>query len=285
MDKPIFTPGFVGVEEVLRPAGYHIVLVSAPDVAGEVQAIETLRSQQVDGFIFVSLSHCTSNEHLLQLQNDGFPVVLVNRCTDDLSFNLVNWGDREAARAATMHLLNLGHTRIGTITGPVERLPTRRSAVERYAGWVQALAEQGLPVRKEWVVDGEYSYEGGFRAIETLLATGRSGGELPGALFIANDAMAIAALKALHQAGVHVPQDIAIVTVGDPPTAAYTIPALTTFSLPTHEAGRMAANILLDWLAAAEAPIVQEGPVVQQVTLRFHPVVRESCGARTAGHA
>ena len=282
VDNPIFTPVFVGVEEVLRPAGYHIVLVSAPDVEGEMQAIETLRSQQVDGFIFVSLSRCISNEHLLQLQHDGFAVVLVNRCTDDPSFNLVNWGDREAAFAATLHLIDLGHTRIGTIRGPATQTPARRSAIERHAGWMQALAEHGLPVNEEWVVDGEYSYEGGFRAIETLLATGRSAGQLPDALFIANDAMAIAALKALHQAGVRVPQDMAIVTVGDPPTAAYTIPALTTFSLPTHEAGRVAAQMLLDWLTGMQAPVVQEGPVVQQVTLRFHPVVRESCGARAS---
>ncbi len=285
VDNPIFTPVFSGVEEVLRPAGYHIVLVSAPDVAGEMQAIEMLRSQQVDGFIFVSLSLCIPNEHLLQLRNDGFPLVLVNRCIDDPTFNLVTWADREAARAATMHLLNLGHTRIGTISGPVAQMPARKSAIERHAGWMQALTEQGLPVNTDWVVDGDYSYEGGFRAIETLLAIGRSGRELPSALFIANDAMAIAALKALHQAGVRVPQDTAIVTVGDPPTAAYTIPALTTFSLPTHEAGRVAAQMLLDWLAGEEAPIVQEGPVVQQVTLRFNPVVRESCGARAAGRA
>ena len=279
VDNPIFMPVFAGVEELLRPAGYHIVLVSAPGVEAEMQAIETLRSQQVDGFIFVSLSFCTSNEHLLQLQGDGFPVVLVNRCSDDLTLNLVNWADCEAARAATMHLIGLGHTRIGTISGPMTRVPTRKSAIERYTGWLQALTEQGLPVNRDWVVEGQYSYEGGFQAVETLLTAGRSTGELPSALFIANDAMAIAALKALQQAGIRVPQDMAIVTVGDPPTAAYTIPALTTFSLPTHEAGRVAAQILLDWLTGGELP------VVQQVTLRFNPVVRESCGARAIGRA
>ena len=273
VDNPIFMPVFSGVEEVLRPAGYHIVLISAPSVEGEMQAIETLRSQQVDGFIFVSLSFCTSNEHLLQLQSDGFPLVLVNRCSDDSTLNLVNWGDREAAHAATMHLIDLGHTRIGTISGPMTSMPPRKSAIERYAGWLQALTEQRLPVHMDWVVEGQYSYEGGVQAIEALLATGRSTGELPSALFIANDAMAIAALKSLQQAGVRVPQDMAIVTIGDPPMAAYTIPALTTFSLPTHEAGRVAAHILLDWLAGGELP------AVQQVTLSFNPVVRESCGA------
>ena len=277
VDNPIFTPVFAGVEEVLRPAGYHIVLVSAPGVEGEMQAIETLRSQQVDGFIFVSLSLCTSNEHLLQLQHDGFPLVLVNRCSDDPTFNLISWADREAACAATLHLINLGHKRIGTISGPLTNVPARKSAIERHAGWLQALTEQGLPVHEDWVIDGQYTYEGGFRAIETLLASGRE--ELPSALFIANDAMAIAALKSLHQEGIRVPQDIAVVTVGDPPTAAYTIPALTTFALPTHEAGRMAAHILLDRLAGGEAP------AVQQVTLRFNPIVRESCGASAIGRA
>ncbi|GAC1373241.1 MAG: LacI family DNA-binding transcriptional regulator [Ktedonobacteraceae bacterium] len=273
VDNPLFAPVFAGVEEVLRPAGYHIVLVSAPDVEGEVRAIETLRSQQVDGFIFVSLSLCTPNEHLLHLQDDGLPLVLVNRCSDDQALNRVGWADRAVGYAATTHLLDLGHTRIGTISGPISDTPYRESAIERYAGWRLALGERGLSINMEWVINGQYSYKGGFQAVETLLSRARAGGELPSALFIANDAMAIAALKALQHAGLRIPQDIAVVTIGDPPVAAYTIPALTTFALPTHEAGRVAARILLNWLTGEEAP------EAQHVILDFSPVVRESCGA------
>ncbi len=276
VDNLLFTPVFTGVEEVLRPAGYHIVLVSAPDVEGEMRAIETLRSKQVDGFIFMSLSLCISNEHLVHLQNDGVPLVLINRCCDDQTMNLITWADCEGARIATRHLIRLGHTRIGTITGPINNVPPRKSAVERYAGWQQALAEEGLPVNMDWVVDGQYTYEGGYQATKTLLASVQEGREIPSALFIASDVMAIAALKALQGAGLRVPQDVAIVAMGDPPMAAYTIPALTTFSLPTHEAGRTAAHMLLDWLGSGE---LGRTPQIQQITLSFNAIVRESCGA------
>jgi len=274
VDNLLFTPVFMAVEEVLRPAGYHIVLVSAPDVEGEMQAIETLRSQQVDGFIFMSLSLCTSNEHLVQLQNDSVPLVLINRCSDDRTMNMISWADRDAACEATMHLIRLGHTRLGTITGPINSRPPRKSAIERYAGWRQALNAEGLPVNMDWVVDGQYSYEGGYRAVKTLLA--QEGQEIPSALFIASDVMAIAALKALQEAGLRVPQDVAVVAMGDPPMAAYTIPALTTFSLPTQEAGRIAAHMLLDWL---QPGAYLQAPAPQQITLSFHAIVRESCGA------
>ena len=99
------------------------------------------------------------------------------------------------------------------------------------------------------------------------------GQERPTALFVANDIMAVGALKALHQAGVRVPQDMAIITIGDPPFAAYTVPAPTTLALPVLEAGGLAARILLNWF--------KEGmpTQAQHITLKFTLKVRESCGA------
>src|SRR5579859_167086 len=107
IDNPLFIPVISGVEDVLRPAGYHIVLASAPDVESEIQAIETLRSQQVDGFIFMSLSICYPFDHLIRLKNEGVPFVVINRCLDDSDIPLVRWDDRGAGYLATQHLLSL----------------------------------------------------------------------------------------------------------------------------------------------------------------------------------
>ncbi len=275
VDNPLFMPVVAGVEEVLRPAGYHIVLASAPDVTGEMQAIETLRSQQVDGFIFMSLSTCISNDHLVHLQDDGVPLVVINRCIGDEAINLVSWADREAGYTATKHLMTLGHTRIGTIRGPVESVPPRKSASERHQGWLQALAEDDLPVVPHWIIDGHYTYEGGYQAAQQLLAQYGPGQERPTALFVASDVMAVGALKALYDAGLCVPRDLAIVSTGDPPVAAYTVPALTTLSHPVYEAGHVAARMLLDGFTTGKAA------ATQHITLSFFLKVRESCGART----
>jgi LacI family transcriptional regulator len=271
IDNPIFIPVITGIEEVFRPANYHIVLASAPDVENEIQAIETLRSQQVDGFIFMSLSICYPFDHLIRLKNEGVPLVVINRCLDDSDIPLVQWDDRGAGYQATQHLLSLGHTRIGTISGPIHDTPSRRSAIERHRGWLEALKEHGISVPPAWTLISDYTHEGGYKAVQQLLALRASGCELPGALFVANDVMAAGTLKALHDAGLQVPRDISVATVGDTPFAAYTIPALTTQSLPVQEAGREAAHILLEWLTHGKSS------GAQNITLKCRPQIRESC--------
>ena len=279
VDNPLFVPVVEGVEEVLRDQGYHIVLAGAPDIESEVEAIETLRAQQVDGFIFMSLSFWYPGDHLLRLQEDGVPFVVINRPISTSGFggseiNQVQLDDRGAGYTATRHLLDLGHTHIGTISGPIENKPARRSAIDRHRGWQEALRERGLSARPEWIVVGDYTYEGGYQAVRQILAQGEeSGAGYPSALFVASDVMAVGALKALHQAGKRVPQDVALVTTGDPPFAAYTIPSLTTLSHPVAEAGRLAARILLDWFKEGKPA------QAQNVTLSFTLKVRESCGA------
>jgi LacI family transcriptional regulator len=125
-----------------------------------------------------------------------------------------------------------------------------------------------------WAVAGYYTYEGGYQAIRQLLAQAAERAARPTALFIANDMMAVGALKALYDAGLHVPQDMAIITLGDPPFAAYTAPALTTLELPVVEAGQIAARLLVDWIKTGKPA------QTQHITLKFDLRIRESCGFR-----
>jgi LacI family transcriptional regulator len=276
IDNHLFIPVIAGIENILRPAGYHIVLASAPSVEDEIQAIETLRSQQVDGFIFMSLSLRYSFDHLLRLKDESVPFVVINRYLEDSDINQVLWDDHGAAYSATQHLLSLGHTRIGNISGPIYNIPRRRSAAERHRGWQEALEAYGLTVPSEWIIVGDYTYEGGYQAAKTLLSRLKNWAEGPTALYVANEVMAVGVLKVLHDAGLRVPDDISVITTGDPPFAPYTVPALTTFSLPVYEAGQIASRILLDWLTLGKPDSAQ------QVTLNFTMKVRESCGTYPA---
>lgn len=273
IDNPLFIPVVTGVEAVLRPANYHIVLASATSPRDEAEAIETLRSQQVDGFIFMSLSLCTPIDHLLRLKDEGVPFIVINRCLEDDGIKRVSWADRQTAYDAVMHLFKLGHRRIGTVSGPIHNDPPRNSARERHRGWSDAMRDCQLPIRQEWQAIGDYTYEGGYQAARGLLAKNVSGAERPGALFVASDVMAVATLKAIHEAGLSVPDDIALVAMGDPPFAAYTFPALSTFALPVGEAGEIAARLLLDWLSTGQ-------PVdMQPIQLACELQIRETCGA------
>lgn len=270
VDNPLFVPVISGIEQVLRPAGYHMVLASAPSVEEEVQAIETLRSQQVDGFIFMILSLRYPFDHLVRLKDEGVPFVVINRYLEDSDINQVLWDDHGAAYSGTKYLISLGHAHIGTIGGPIYNVPERRSATERHRGWQQAMEEHALPIVPDWMVVGGYTFEGGFEAAKTLLARFKQGIERPTALYVANDMMAVGVLKAFHDAGLRVPADISIVTTGDPPYTPYIIPALTTLALPVYEAGQIASRILLEWLTRGKPA------GARQVTLACSLKIRES---------
>lgn len=276
LKNPLFVPVVEGVQEVLREQGYHIVLAEAADMESEVKAIETLRRQQVDGFIFMSLSYRYSGEHLNRLKEEEIPFVVINRDLDDPQVNLVQLDDLGAGYNATKHLLDLGHTRIAAINGPIYSDPPRRSAIERHGGWQKALQERSLEIPAEWNIVGNYNYKDGYEAAQLLISLMKlkNSNERPTALFIADDTMAVGALRAFSKAGVRIPEDLALITIGDPPAAAYTVPALTTLALPVVAAGKVAARILLAWLKADVTPRPQK------VRLSFSLHIRESCGAR-----
>jgi LacI family transcriptional regulator len=273
LSNALFVPITDGVEQVLSTEGYHIVLARAESAEAETNAIELLRSQQVDGIIFMSLSVRRPADPLSLLEAEEVPFVVINRDLNPGQFCQIMLDDRGAGRQATEHLISLGYDSIGTITGIRETRPgyePRRSAVERHAGWEHALTRRGLLIQDAWIVPGWYTYQGGYEAIHELAR--RSA--LPRALMIANDMMAIGALRALAELQIRVPHDLAIATIGDPPYAAYTVPPLTTLALPIEEAGRLAARILIEWIQGK--PPESKGPIV----LPFDLKVRESCGAR-----
>ena len=273
IENALFVPVTGAVESVLSAAGYHILLARAPDTASEIAAIETLRARQVDGLIFMFLSLSMQSDHLTRLKDAGTPFVVINRPLEDQGISQVLFDDRGAGYLATNHLLKLGHTRIATVSGPLDHQPTWRSAQERYLGWRQALEEQGIEIDPAWIVPGRYSHAGGYQAIQRLLANTWDTPAQPTAIFVANDEMAIGALKALHEANIRIPQDIALITIGDLSYAAYTTPTLTTLAHPVPEAGRLAAHMLLDWLNA------KKPAQPQNIMLNFSLKVRESCGA------
>ena len=262
------------VQTILHPEGYTIFLADTPDLEREIQAITALQDRKVDGFIFVSMTSVSESAHLLRLEEAGVPFVTINRpLAQDYDFNQIHWNDWEAGYLATKHLLSLGHRSIGTISGPLQGLPHWQSAFDRHQGWQQALAEQGVPASPDWSFDGNYTCLGGYEATMRLIKRAGSKSKLPAALFIANDEMALGTLRALHYAGIRVPQEVALVNVGDTRFTAHTAPALTSLAHPVAEAGKIAAHLLLEQFAASD-PLP-----AQNIMLSFDLRVRESCGS------
>ncbi|HPL30124.1 MAG TPA: substrate-binding domain-containing protein, partial [Anaerolineae bacterium] len=206
----------------------------------------------------------SDDDHLLQLHAEGYPLVLHGQLPG-AGIPSVDVDNVRGALAAVEHLLALGHRRIATISNA----PLAYTAsAQRLQGYRQALQAAGLPYDEGLVALGNFDEESGRAAMQRLLARP----ERPTALFAASDTVAMGALRAIREAGLRVPGDIAVASFDDIAAARFITPALTTVHVPTFGLGWSAAELLLQIIA-------QEAPAQTQVLLDTELIVRESCGA------
>jgi LacI family transcriptional regulator len=199
-----------------------------------------------------------------QLHGTGFSLVLVDMRPPIRDVDAVVCDDAVGAYEATRHLVKLGHRRIALIRGPA-RHPFSRALTR---GYRRALHEAGMPIREGNVVEAPLRPEGGYEAAEALL----KGLSRPTAIF-SNDDVAIGALRAIHDRGLAVPDDIALVGYDDIEYAAHTTPPLTTVAVPKEEMGRLAVR-------QAIAQMEQGRRHVFSTTVVSHTLlIRSSCGA------
>jgi LacI family transcriptional regulator len=205
-------------------------------------------SRQVDGLILASTGNNLAV--LRQVRRSGLPLVLIPGGLPDVPVDIVMSHEEEAGAIAARYLLDLGHTRIGCVTGPRE---TSASA-GRVIGFRRALVEAGIDLAPGAVVKGDFRVEGGRAGMRELLRR-RLGLT---AVFVANDAMAIGALSAVQAAGLRVPDDISIIGFDGIWLGEAAVPPLTTISASLPRVGETAVRVLLDRMRNPEAPLRRE---------------------------
>jgi LacI family transcriptional regulator len=226
-----------GLEEVVSRAGYNVLLCDSwLDPQREKTEIEMLVSSTVDGLVIASEQPEKSPHVFQKLKENGVPFVLVDRFFPKAGFPAVLVDDFKVGRAATEHLIQLGHTRVAHIQGP----PISPGAL-RHRGYLQALEANHLPVSKQWVCRGKFDIRSGREAMEALLRTKPR----PTAVFAGNDPMGIGAFYACRDAGLSVPRDMSICGAGNIEGAHHPNPFLTTIDWSREELGRAAGNLLL----------------------------------------
>lgn len=215
-----------------------------------------------DGVLVTSVP---DDDHLIpRLITAGFPLLVMGRTRHIGSHNAyIDVDNRGGAHAATVHLLNLGHRRVGTITGPLDEAVGR----ERLIGYRQAHADCDLPVDEALIVEGQFDEMSGHDGMKTLLE------RRVDAVFVASDMMAIGALRAIKECGLGVPDDIALVGFDDHQMATTTLPPLTTVHQPIMQLGATGARKLIE---IVENRITEEEC---QIVLPTRLIIRESCGA------
>lgn len=263
IETPLFLRAINVIQPAARRAGYDVLIYSAEDVSAEQQAIGLLAEQDVAGVIFLSTSSYAAHDHILELTRAGKPVVLVNRWGHPESLDSIRWDNVRAASDAVRHLAGLGHRHIAHLCGPEHR----HSSVERLQGYRQALADAGLPFRKELVRDVDYTGDQETWRDAALVLLDAS--PQPTAILAVDDSVASVAMRAIQQRGWRVPEDISVVGIDDQPFGALLNPPLTTLRLPVLEAGEAAIRLLLARMSGDESD-------VQAELLTCPMIVRES---------
>lgn len=251
-----------GIQDALTPHNYICLLVNSDrNPAMEEQAIDGLLQRPVDGIIFAEYLQLARYE---RIENMGKPCIFVYRLFASQVPNSVAPDDHGGACLATQHLIDLGHKKIGYISGPTDWDASHM----RMSGWRDAMLENGLEVCEEWIGYSNWEVEGGYAAMQKIL----SAKERPTAIFAANDFNAAGAIYAAQDAGLRVPQDMAVVGYDNREIALYMRPKITTVELPLYEMGKIAAETLF-------RQINGEDPLEHEIMVRGQIHVRESCGA------
>ena len=198
-----------------------------------------------------------------KLLEQATPFVVIGRPDEKLPASYVDVDNRAGAITAVNHLLRNGNNRIGTITGRLDMTPGQ----DRLDGFLAALHYRGHSERPELIVEGDFTEAGGYSAMHLLLSSE------PDAVFIASDTMAFGAIRAIEEAGMSVPDDIAIVSFDDLPPAMNARPPLTVIRQPVRRTGLTAVDTLMDILENGKSP-------PRRIILDTQLIVRDSCGAK-----
>ncbi|MDQ1006643.1 DNA-binding LacI/PurR family transcriptional regulator [Streptomyces sp. V4I23] len=230
-----------GIESAARAAGYAVSTASTAslDTSAVEGALSRLADQRVEGIILaIPLIHVSPR---IEQLTGSLPTVTIDGSRTEAS-EVVAVNQSQAARLATRHLLDLGHETVWHVAGPGEWL----DAASRLEGWRETLEAEGRTVPP--VLKGDWSPSSGYR-------NGLILGRIPEvtAVFVASDEMAFGVIRALHELGRRVPEDISVVGVDDIALAEYCSPSLTTVAQPFAEMGALAVGHLLRHIDDPEA--------------------------------
>lgn len=238
--NPFFGEVVKGVERACYHNGYNLILCNTEGCEKRMQSsIETLLQRRVDGMILMCPS--LKDEHFVIFQRyPALPVVVMDLGPMKFASDKIQDNSLTGGFLATQHLIENGHRKIGCITGPLDHYQAKM----RYLGFQNALVEAKIEINFDWVIESDFEIQGGYHAFEKLLEQK----DLPSALFVCNDMMAIGILHAANEKKVLIPEQLSIIGYDDIQLAQFMSPALTTIHQPKYRLGKAAVDIILDRL-------------------------------------
>lgn len=230
--------------------------------SSERQFLKMLESHRADGAILLG---CRQDYGWLSRYAERFPIVQCCEYVPDLECPSVSIDNYAAAREMVIYLQTLGHTRIAMIGADNQYISTRL----RREGYLDAMAQAGLPVREDWYAqaDAVYSFASGQEAARSLLAAEQR----PTAIFCISDILALSAISAAQELGLTVPGELTVTGFDDVDYTAMVHPYLTTVAQPCHEMGRRSVELILDGFQGGAGDASAD-----RAFIPYHLVERES---------
>src|SRR5712691_6889058 len=261
--NPFFTAVVRAAEEVARRADYHVILCDTrADLSVERDVIEELIAHRVEGMVIAPVSD-RSATHLRRLAAFGVPFVLIDRTIPGVDCDVVLGDSSGGARQLVEHLISLGHRRIGFIVES-DNVSTAR---DRRRGYEAALSAAGIALDPALVAHAAPDPSGGSAGMGRLLELE----ERPTAVFTVNN---LGAIEAVREAGLEVPDDVALVCFDDIEYASRLYPFLTAMEQPAQTFGTLGTQLLLERIEG-------RGPERRhEVVLPGEFIIRKSCGAK-----
>ncbi|PRY48331.1 LacI family transcriptional regulator [Arcticibacter pallidicorallinus] len=263
IQNPFYVDVIRGIEDYAYAHNSVVIIGNfSQDEKKEKLYIDILKSESVDGFIVAP-----SNEkdvYIKALIEDGFPIVCIDRGMKDVDVDLVKVDNQQGVFNAVQHLIGLGHTRIGHVTGK-PFLPTTH---ERMAGYEEAMKMYDLEIDPEIIVSSNSDYDSGAEKTAHLLELENP----PTAIFTANNLITLGALDTINRRGLRIPEDIAIVGFDDVYWANSLNPPLTAVRQPGFEIGRRSCELLIQRINKPDRSVAS-------IILKTELMIRKSCGS------
>ncbi|MEX0595928.1 MAG: substrate-binding domain-containing protein, partial [Candidatus Paceibacterota bacterium] len=222
--------------------------------------LNSMISEKVSGVVIVPTSG--NDNFLSNLDNEGFPMVMVDRLIKNLNIDSVSLNNEAGGFLATQRLIKNGHKRIGIVCG----IKGLSNTEERLAGYLKAMKEAGIKVSEDYITYGDYVEKGGRDAMIKLLSLKTP----PTAVFSTNNLMTLGCIKELHKCKIKIPDDIALIGFDDSTWSEALMPPLTTVKQPGYELGVNAAELLLKRLGNENSSKIN-------IVLNPELIIRESC--------
>ena len=257
---PYFSLIVQGVASASNSVDHTVVLWLAEPEFERRTIGQFLHNHIIDGAIIAS--NLIDDPLLKALTDSELPFILIGRHPASAEVSYVDVDNQNAAFEMVSYLARTGFSQIATITGKLDMI----AGFDRLAGYKQAMRHYNLPIQQKMIIEGDFSEQGGYNAMMKLLPA------QPEAVFVASDTMAMGAIRAAHECGRRVPEDISIAGYDDMPFAASSNPPLTTIRQPVQQCGAIAAQTLIDMIDRPSA-------THHHIILPTELVIRSSCGS------